>query len=194
MTRLSRHNQHNENLLRGLCADSGFTIIELIVVIVITSLLAGVFAQVMVSSVQIFTNHNIRKTSHADFKRSFDMIMHDLREFDDQNQWVVAPTNTQLLFWKYNRFWASRWYYTGPYYNRLRVGFTLTGGGLTYRRDETSWTTQYPLVQSGLIGGVSSFSTTTEGGVTRLTVNARTLVNGQSLIMRSTVFPRWQGG
>ncbi len=175
--------------------DEGFTIIEIVVVIVITSLLAGVFAQTMVSSIQIYTDHNIRKTSHADFRRSFDMLMHDLREFDMQNQWVVAPTNTQLLFWKYNRFWASRWYYTGPYYSRLRVGYVfMTSGALFYRRDETSWNTLYPLINSGLIGGLTSFSNTTEGGVMRLSFSARIRVNDQSLFMRSTVFPRWQDG
>ena len=174
--------------------DSGFTIIELIVVIVITSLLAGVFSQTIVSSVQIYTDHNIRKSSHSDLRRSLDMMVHDLREIDRVNQWVVAPTNTQLLFWKSNRFWADVWYYTGEYYSRLRVGYTISGGNLTYRRDEADWNTNYPLVQSGLVGGVSTFSTTTEGGVTRITLNARIQRSGQTLSVRSTVFPRYQGG
>jgi prepilin-type N-terminal cleavage/methylation domain-containing protein len=182
------------NNRQKVVGDSGFTIIELIVVIVITSLLAGVFSQVIVSSVQIYTNHNIRKSSHDDLRRSFDMMVHDLREFDQTNQWVVAPSNTQLLFWKYNCFWADRWYYTGPYYARLRVGYTIGGADLTYRRDEADWNATYPLVQSGLVGGVSIFSTTTEGGVTRINMNARILRNDQMLFMRSTVFPRWQGG
>ena len=174
----------------GRCCNSprgeeGFTIIEIVVVIVITGLLAGVFSQLLITSIDIYTEHNLRKTAHIDFRRAFDMTLHDVREYD-LNEWS-STSASQVLFNKYNRF--RRW--GSIYYSHIRIGYVFSGDGYNYRRDETNWNTQYPIIRDGISS--SSFNTAVSGGVPRITIAMIAYVNGKPMRMRSTVYPRMSG-
>ncbi len=169
--------------------DSGFTLIEIILTIILTSILAGIFAEILTSSIQIYTDHNLRKTKHIDFRRTYDKYARDLRE---GKQWIGTPSSTQILFWKYRRTFPD---VSGRRcYSDIRVGFTINADDITYRCDESDWNVQYPLLTVGLEGAGTSFTRVTEGGVDRVVMNIHFTVNDKPMRMRTTVFPRAQGG
>jgi len=176
--------------LRNLKDETGTTLIEIIVVIVITSLLAGVFAETLVSSIQIYHDHNVRSTLHEDFRRAFEMTSHDLREIDST---YIAISSSQLLFRKFGRIERTSWPY-GVYFDNHLIGYVFDGDSFDYRNSASgNWGTQYPLVNQGIDNGSSEFTATTEGGIVRFSIYARAVLNGKTMKMRTTVFPRMQG-
>ena len=175
--------------LRNLKDETGSTLIEIIVVMAIIALVAGVFGETLVSSIQIYHDHNVRSTLHEDFRRAFDMVSHDIREIDST---YIAISGSQLLFRKFGRIKN-----TSPprvYFDNHLIGYVFDGNNFDYRNSASgNWGTQYPLVNQGIDDGSSSFTATTEGGVVRFSVYARAVVNGKIMKMRTTIFPRMQG-
>jgi prepilin-type N-terminal cleavage/methylation domain-containing protein len=171
-------------------SDSGFTIIEIIVSIIITGIIAGIFAETMTSSVKIYSEHNLRKTKHIDFRRTFDMINTDVREWQS---WISAPNASQILFDKYMRRYPDGWGGGQRFWDR-HVGYVINADDVTHRREDDNWNTQYPLISNDLVSAGTSFTTVTEGGVFRVVVNVEFTINGKPMRMYTTIFPRRQGG
>ena len=138
---------------------------------------------------QIYTDHNLRKTKNIDFRRAFDKISNDLRE---NKEWIGEPNSNQISFLKFRRVYPDVG--NRRCYSDIRVRFTINEDNLTYRRDEGDWNAQYLLLSSGLEGDNTSFNRVTEGGVDRLVVNVHFTVNDKPMRMRTTIFPRAQGG
>ncbi|NQU05574.1 MAG: hypothetical protein HQ568_05735 [Calditrichaeota bacterium] len=163
--------------------------IEIIISIIITGILAGIFAETLTSSVKIYVDHNQRKTKHLDFRRTFDMINTDIREWET---WISAPSSSQILFDKYMRRYPD----VGgtPRFWDRRIGYVVNADNVAHRREDNNWNTQYPLIADDLVSAGTSFSTVTEGGVFRIVVNIEFTVNGKPMRMKTTIFPRLQGG
>ncbi len=172
--------------------DAGFTMIELIVVIVITSLVAGFFSQTLVSSIEIYQDHNQRKTAHIDARRSFDMVLHDMREWRD---WKHSVEADRLEFERINRFERQLLFFSRIYYDDLKVRYDFDTDEMTYRRDnDGDWSNEYYLFRQGVVPGSSQFDLTTTCGTERITLELRLIINGKPMRIRSTVYPRQQGG
>ncbi|MCF7811248.1 type II secretion system GspH family protein [bacterium] len=169
--------------------DSGFTMIEIIVAMIITGIVAGIFAETMTSSVKIYNEHNLRQTKHIDFRRTFDMIITDIREWESP----ISVTASQLLFDKYMRRYPDGWFSRQRFWNR-HVGYVINADDIAHRREDDDWGTQYPLISGGLVTSGTSFSTVTEGGVFRVVVNIEFTINGKPMRMHTVIFPRNQGG
>lgn len=181
----NRQGLHGRN--RG--TDAGFTAIEIIMTIAITGIVVGLFSQILISSISIYTDRNERKNAHIDIRRAASKITVALREL---RQWDTPPSATSILFAKISRSLSGN---GQIYYHELRVGFELIDDQLCYRRDEGgNWANQYPLILSGVIPDLSRFTTVTAGGITRVTVELSLDVMGKPMRIRSTAFPRNQGG
>jgi len=165
--------------------DRGHTLIEMLVVMIMTSLLAVMFGQILVSSIQIYSNHNQRKTGNIDARRACDMLMNEVR---DWRSWDGAPTATKVKFKRIAKLLSGVYYY-----DEFRVTFEFSGGQLTYARENDGKSTnKYILLQDG--AGSSQFSTVTLGTTKRVTIQLVMTVNGRPMQLRTTVFPRLQGG
>ena len=173
---------------RLLADENGFTLIEIILVIIMTGLLAMLFSQTLISSIQIYTDFNVRKTAHIDVRRSFDMLMHDIREWES---WYGGQSASEVNFNKYNKFQ----YLDEDYYSTLRVGYLFSETQMSHRRNEDgSWNNYYLLLESGVVLGATNFSTQNPGGVTRISAEITMTLLNKPLRMRTTIFPRNQGG
>ncbi len=188
----SENRLSNKITSKGICSrDDGFTLIEIIMVIVMTGLMSLLFSQTLVSTVHIYSEHSNRKTANADVRRSFDMLMHDLRELES---WYGGQQATEINFNKYNLFHYSDGPDEWDYYATVRVGYRFSGAQMTYRRnDDGSWNNFYLLLDSGVVPGATGFSSQSQGGITRIITTINMTVMNSPLRMRMAVFPRRQG-
>src|SRR3990172_6722209 len=85
---------------RILAGEAGFTLIEFIVVLVITSIVTALFSQILVTLIQISNSHATRQSGLIDCRRSFDMMTHDVREWNTD---VSVPAATLIKFFKYSQ-------------------------------------------------------------------------------------------
>ncbi len=118
------------------------------------------------------------------------MINTDIREWQS---WDSAPSSSRILFDKYLRRYPDSWGGDQRFWNR-RVGYVINADNITHRREDVRWGTQYPLIEDDLVSAGTSFSTATEGGVFRVVVNVEFTANGKPMRMKTTIFPRRQGG
>jgi type II secretory pathway pseudopilin PulG len=171
--------------------EDGYTMIEFLVVIIMTSILAGMFSQMLITSIDIYTDHNLRKTANIDSRRACDMLMRDVREW---RSWQAAPTSSSLDFIRITEIKRIVLIITRYYYDDLRVGFDISGSQVTYSRDvDGQWSNDYLIIQSGVQGG-TQFAVVSAGGKERVTMVIQLSVNNKPLWLRTTVFPRGQGG
>lgn len=170
--------------------DAGYTLVEMVLVIIMTSILAGLFSELLVSSMEVYTEHNLRKSAHIDAKRSLDAMLHDLREF---RTWQAGLSESSVDLNRLKKFKYQFLFITRYYFNNLRLAYNFTGGALTYQSGtEGNWSNQYYLIDSGITSG--SFTLVNAGGKDRITIQFTRMVNGKPMRMRTTVFPRVQGG
>ena len=175
---------------RGWMAEDGFTLIEMIVVLMMTSILSGLFAQFLVASSQIYVDHNLRRTGHIDCSRAYEQLSQDVREWQS---WTAASTATTLDFRKPTLYEVTILFWSRKYYDRLRVGYNIGGGALTYQRgDFGNWNNLYSLIGSGL-GAGTAFTSTSPGGMQRIKFDVRLTINGNPMRYTTTVFPRSLG-
>lgn len=171
--------------------DEGFTIIEIIMVIILTGILAGLFSQVFVGAIQMYSNHTTRKSALLDARRSVDMFMHDMREWTAfQGTQTTARQDFYNIQVKEGQFFFS----TYEYYSTLRVTYQFTNSEMRYQQDaDGNYSNQYVLSENVVVNN-SQFVTTSLGGKTRITMMLVKDVYGKPMRMRTTVFPRQQGG
>ncbi len=171
--------------------ESGYTLLETIAVIVITAIMASMFGQILATTAAMYADSNLRKNAHIDARRGMEMIMQDVREW---NAWQNAPTATTLDLLQADDFQRTWFFFTYTYYDFFHVGYNLTSGKLTYQRDDGTWANQYNVITGGLVTGQAAFTNTTAGGTTRIGIDFRMMINKGALRLRTTVFPRKQGG
>ncbi len=187
------HNKNQNKITFG--SDSGFTIFEVVIVMVLTSLLAGIFAETMTSSMEIYTQHNFRKTAHIDMKRAMDAMVRDLRSCDD---WQHASQEVDHLhFEKFNRYQTGGG--TTYYDDDDEYQYEFVANSIEHRREYTTdriniWGNKYDLLQDDLNTASSAFTLTDVGGNDLLTIVIYITVNNTPMRMRTSVFPRKQGG
>ena len=172
----------------SLYSDRGFTIIEIVVVMVLVAILASIFSETINSSMEIYADQTQRKDTHSDVRRAFDFVAHSMREW---TSFSVVPTATQIDFYRYSRFQDNG---GNIYYGPLREKYSVTSQILNYQRDDGEWAAQYPLISGGINPSTTLFTTTTLGTKTRLLVNLNMTHNGKPFKMIMTIFPRSQGG
>ncbi|MFN3821968.1 MAG: prepilin-type N-terminal cleavage/methylation domain-containing protein [bacterium] len=167
----------------------GFTLVEIIVVIIITGIVATLFSGLMVSSMKLYTDRNLRFSALIDHRRAIESFQTDLRA---KYRWRTSPSATLLDFDRvdYDPNLRPPWFQI--YYQLVRTGYLISGNRLFFKRDEggTTWSNNYPLVD-GLNN--TSFSSGIAGGTERVTIQLAVVVGGKPLRMRTTVFPRNQG-
>ncbi|MFH0764872.1 MAG: prepilin-type N-terminal cleavage/methylation domain-containing protein [Calditrichota bacterium] len=187
---LSEHVKHlRDILLKKVRSSQGYTLIEIILVIVMTGLIATIFSEVLVSSIQIYTQQNMRKSSHIDARRTYDMLAHDIHEWD---AWNGGQTSSRIDFNKASILQNPN--NMKMYYDSLRIGYQFTGSNLTYQRnDDGLFNNQYSLLTNS-VPGQSSYQVLTQGGKNLVQINVLLTVQGQPMRMRTYVFPRKQGG
>lgn len=172
--------------------DSGFTMIEIVVVIALIGVFTNIFSNILVSAMQIYVNHGERKTRHIDARRALEAMSHDLREL---NSWTSSPTATTIDFQQTQTYQRSYFFSTYTYYTNLRTGYTVSAPALIHQRDESSdWANQYYLLEGDVVGGSSRFTRATLGGKDRLTIELYLSILGRPMRYRTTIFPRSQGG
>lgn len=176
-----------ERGMRGKSA--GFTLVEIIVVIIVIGIMSGLFSGLLVSSMKLYTDRNLRFTSLIDLRRAVESLQTDLRA---KYRWQTTPSSSSIDFDRvdYDPNLRPPWYQI--YYQLVRTGYLMSGTQLFYKRDEGggSWGYNYALLD-GLT--TSPFSTTTAGGTERITATFQITVGGKPLRVRTTVFPRNQG-
>lgn len=174
-----------------LSRDAGFTIFEALAVIVITSILASVLGQVLISAIEISVDHNLRTTAHIDSRRALEMISRDLREWKSQNALSANTIDFQKTIVLLKPVGHDNKYYYGD----VRTGYSFDSGRLTFQQDiSETWNNQYYVIDSGVLMGSSRFTQTVAGTKTRYGVELLLTVNRQPMRYRTTVFPRVQGG
>ena len=171
-----------------ISTDSGFTIIEVIVVMVLVGILASIFSETITSSMTIYSEQIQRKDTHTDVRRSFDFMAHSLREW---TSWQGTPTGTVIDFYRYSRFQGNN---NSIYYGPLREAYSISQQALRYQRDDGEWANYYSLITGGISPSPALFTTTTLGGKTRVIFNLTMTHNEMPFRMAMTVFPRSQGG
>jgi len=181
------------SLLRNIGReDAGFTLVELIMGIVLTAILANLFGQVMATTAEMYAKHTLRKNGHIDSRRALEMLSHDLREW---NSWQNAATATALDFNQVELYQRTYFFSTYTYYDYNRTGYAFTSNRLIHQRaDEGAFSNQIYLIDRNVVMGQSAFTTTVAGTKTRVTADIRILANGQYYRVRTTIFPRRQGG
>ncbi len=176
-------------MMRALIrSDTGFTIIEIIVVMVLVAILASIFAETITSSMTIYSDQIQRKDTHTDVRRSFDFVTHSFREW---TSWQGSPTGTLIDFYRYSRFQDNN---SNIYYGPLREAYSISQQALRYQRDDGEWANYYSLVSTGISPSPVLFTTSTLGGKVRLVVNMTVTQNDMPYKMAVTIFPRSQGG
>ncbi len=168
--------------------DRGFTLLEVIVVMVLVAILASIFSETINSSMQIYADQTQRKDTHSDVRRAYDFMAHSLREWTD---FPVAPTATQLDFRRYSRFQDNS---SNIYYAPLREKYSVAAQILNYQRDDGEWAALYPLIGGGINPATTLFTTSTLGTKQRIIFNLNMTQNGKPFKMLMTIFPRSQGG
>jgi len=172
--------------------DDGFTLIEVIMAIVLTGILASLFGQVMVTTAEIYADYNLRKDGHLDARRGLEMISHDLREF---NAWQNALTSNTIDFTQVEAYQRTFFFTLYTYYDYNRTGYAFNSSRLIYQRaDQGSFNNQMYVIDRGVVMGQAAFSSAVAGGKTRITTDVRLLHNGHPFRVRTTIFPRSQGG
>jgi len=171
--------------------DDGFTIMEIVIVIIITGILAGLFGQLLASAMKLYTDHNLRKNAHIDTRRAMENLFHDIREWQ---LWNASPTSTTINFSHSEKFKRTLLILTYFYYDKIHVAYNYSGGQMTYQRDDGNWNNQYLLIERGVNSGTSRFTEVTEGTIKRIRIEIDLTVNNKPLRMRTTIFPRCQGG
>jgi len=174
---------------RAFNNDRGFTVFELIMAIVITGIVAGLFAQILGAVIGIYADRTVRKNSHIDERRSSHMIARDLREL---SAWVGGQNSTDITFDRVNMGLGGG---GQDYYHDLQVGFNIGNDQLTYQTEAGgNFATEYPLILDGVVDGSSRFTITTNGGVDLLTTEIFLVVHNKPMQCRFAAFPRGQGG
>jgi prepilin-type N-terminal cleavage/methylation domain-containing protein len=174
-------------LHQRLSRDEGFTILEVVVVVVLTAILAGIFAQAIVSTMTIYNDQTLRKDMQIDVRRSYESIWHDMREW---TEWVNSPTGSMIDF---RRYMVQNSHNT-DYWAKVRVGYQASGSNLYYKLDQDGgWNNNYPLIIGNLTNANSVYSETTLGGKRRLTTDLYLGAGGKPYKVRITAYPRIQG-
>ncbi len=115
--------------------DSGFTIIEVVVVIAIISIMTNLFTNILVSATQIYVDNGIRKTRHIDSRRVMEMATRDLREL---NTWTSAASSMVLDFDQVDNFHRTLLFTTYTHYDLLRTRYNISSPTFTYQNETGS--------------------------------------------------------
>jgi len=173
---------------KSLQSDRGFTVFELIMAIVITGIVAGLFAQILGAVIEIYADRTVRKNSHIDERRSSRMILRDMREL---SSWVGGHNSTEITFDRVNMGLSGG---GQEYYHDLQVGFNIGNEQLTYQTEAGgNFANEYPLILDGIVDGDSKFTITTNGGIDLLTTEIFLFVHDKPMQVRFAAFPRLQG-
>jgi len=186
-----RKDNHTTNYIPPpliVSSDSGFTLIELALVLLLVGILAFMFSEMISAAMDIYADHTQRKTMHIDCRRAYEQVGHDLREFIS---WQSAPSQSAVDFNRYTRYKAPN---GRIYYAPLRTKYNIAGGRMTFQRSDGQWSNQYTLIPSGVaMDGTSAFAVITAGGKIRVQTSITVVTNNRPLRMRMTTFPRFQG-
>ncbi|MBM3329075.1 MAG: prepilin-type N-terminal cleavage/methylation domain-containing protein [Calditrichaeota bacterium] len=166
--------------------DDGFTIIEIIIVLVITGIFAAMFSETIVSTMTIYSDSNLRKNAHIDLKRTFEQFASDVRSWQS---WQSAISNTVADL---NRVGTARHQNGTIYYiNNLRLAYSLASGALRFQRSDVgNWSNLYMLIPAGITMNSSRFTETVAGGKRRVTIEVVMTTNNKPFRARTTIFPR----
>lgn len=175
-----------------LKSDKGFSLFEIILVIMIMGLMSGIVSQILISATQLYVNHNVRKTSHIDIKRTADMFIHDFRCMTSFNG---SQTSSNLDFNRMDLVEESYWFQTRYYYTPVRNGYKFVSNQIRFRTEQDgSFNNEYLLMNSVAMPNTSQFSVTTSGGKQRVSLLLIANTASGPIRIRTTVFPRQQGG
>jgi type II secretory pathway pseudopilin PulG len=178
----------------------GFTILEILMVVLLTGILANIFGNMFVNAIKIYSNQNLRKTGLLDQHRAFDMVSRDLREW---KSWNTDPADGSTVFnFDFNHYQKYKFTFliwTYYYYDDIRVAYNLnttTTKSMTYQRDENGqFASQYTIIAVGQVNTNYTGFIEYIYGCKRLPLfQLNMTVGGTQMISRAFIFPRSQGG
>jgi prepilin-type N-terminal cleavage/methylation domain-containing protein len=150
----------------------GFTLIEIIIVIVILSIVSGITIKFLVDSLRIYTMTVNQKTLFDEGKLALERMCRDIRDARS----ITSVTTSSITFVRTN---ATAQDGAGE-----TITFQRNAGTSTLEKVKAS-----PVVTTTLVSNVSSFSVTNSSNEIQLQLTLQ-LASGENVTLQSKVYPK----
>src|SRR4030042_6387457 len=161
----------------------GFTLIEIIVVIVILSIVSGITVKFLIDSLKIYTMTVNQKTLFDEGKLALERMCRDIRDAKSMTVPALGGSGNTITFQRTNATGAGQ-----DLANEI-ITYRLSSGAI--QREKASYSLPYPILASN----VSAF-TVTRGGAATNNENEITLSltlslgTGENITLQTKVYPK----
>ena len=160
-------------LRKGGWGDLGFTLIEVVIVIVILSIVSAITIYFLVSSLRVYTMTVNQKTLFDEGKLALERMCRDIRDANS----ITGSTATSVTF--------IRTHATGAGQDIANETITFQLNGTTLEKAKTS-----PAVTSAIAENVSAFTVTRAADDEIKLVLTLSLGTGENVTLQTKVYPK----
>jgi len=170
-------NRNFKSLNTNSAYQKGFTLIEIIVVIVILSFIAAITIKFLTDSLRIYTMTVNQKTLYDEGKLALERMVRDIRDARSITTPAAGGSGNTIVFQRTNP----------TAQDGLNENLTFQLTGTTLEKVKTS-----PSATNSIASNVSSFTVTREvAGNEEITLSLTlSLTSGESVTLRTEVYPR----
>jgi prepilin-type N-terminal cleavage/methylation domain-containing protein len=163
-----------------LVRNKGFTVIEIVIVIVILSIVSAITVKFLVDSLRIYTMVANQKALYDEAKLALERMCRDIRDARTITNPAAGSSDDMIQFRRTN---ATRWDVAGEW-----IIFQLTG--TTLEKDKATPNQTVPLASN-----VTTFTVTRGAAATNnldeiLLVLELSLASGESVTLQTKVYPK----
>lgn len=171
-------NHHSKFRIPKSAFEKGFTLIEVIVVIVILSIASGITVYFVVNSLRVYTMGVHQKTLLDEAKLALERMCRDIRDAKAISTPVSGGLGNTITFTRTNA--------TGQDLANETITYRLNGNNL--QREKASYSLPYPILASN----VSSFTVTRgAAGNDEITLSLTlSLPSGENVNLQTKVYPK----
>jgi prepilin-type N-terminal cleavage/methylation domain-containing protein len=162
-----------------LVLQRGFTLIEIIIVIVILSIVSGITIKFLIDSLRIYTMTVNQKTLFDEGKLALERMCRDIRDAKSMTVPAIGGSGNTITFQRTNTTGAGQ-----DLANEI-ITYRLSGGAI--QREKASYSLPYPLLASN----VSAFTVTRGATNDEITIVLTLLLGtGENVTLQTKVYPK----
>ena len=172
-------NNNSEFRIPNSAFERGFTLIEIIIVIVILSIVSGITIKFLIDSLKIYTMTVNQKTLFDEGKLALERMCRDIRDAKSMTVPASGGSGNTITFQRTNATGAGQ-----DLANEI-ITYRLSSGAI--QREKASYSLPYPILASN----VSAFTVTRGATNDEITIVLTLLLGtGENITLQTKVYPK----